>query len=163
MPKWTRKWKVAGTDREWTVAQAEDGTFGCSCPRWKFKREECHHITQVRANPEAFASGEPPKKLEIIPGNVEQVTVKEVEGIGKCILHPLIPIGENPGLLATVVFDLLGLGYSMGEVRARFWMIPKEWTVKAVRAYIQDCGRTVVIQIEGGPFGTDTRYVQVGV
>jgi hypothetical protein len=49
---WVAKWDVASysdPDKEYTVAVRKDGTWGCSCPRWKFRRAdlpngECKHI-----------------------------------------------------------------------------------------------------------------------
>jgi len=38
-------------DGTWTVSRARDGTWGCSCPRWRFKREHCKHIDEVQAHP----------------------------------------------------------------------------------------------------------------
>jgi len=49
MNKWVKKWKVPGSNSNiWTVAQDKDGNYGCSCPLWKFKRQECHHILQIK-------------------------------------------------------------------------------------------------------------------
>ena len=95
------------------------------------------------------------EKLEIRPGNVPEITVEE-----DCVLHPLIPLGNWEGtcLLATIVFDLLDLGYTFKELRERFWAIPREWTAKAVRRHVAEHGRTVVVRIPGDP--RDTRYIQ---
>ena len=38
-------------DGTWTVSRARDGTWGCSCPRWRFKREHCKHIDEVQSHP----------------------------------------------------------------------------------------------------------------
>jgi hypothetical protein len=54
---WVAKWDVASysdPDKEYTVAVRKDGTWGCSCPRWKFRRAdlpngECKHIEYLKA------------------------------------------------------------------------------------------------------------------
>ena len=50
MSRWTEHWQVqseSNTSRYYTVSRAEDGTFGCDCPAWKFKRIQCKHIRGV--------------------------------------------------------------------------------------------------------------------
>jgi hypothetical protein len=51
--RWIQRYSVPRStgDGTWTVAQAKIGTWGCSCPRWKFKREQCKHIQEVQAHP----------------------------------------------------------------------------------------------------------------
>jgi hypothetical protein len=47
--RWVQKWEIQGSRGDiYTVARDADGNFGCSCPVWKFKREECKHIRQVK-------------------------------------------------------------------------------------------------------------------
>lgn len=47
---WIKRWEVNGTDGHiWIVALGDDGKWGCSCPVWKFKRVECHHIDMIRS------------------------------------------------------------------------------------------------------------------
>lgn len=38
----------------WTVAQHKNGSWGCSCPRYRFKREQCKHIDEVQAHPDWY-------------------------------------------------------------------------------------------------------------
>lgn len=49
--RWVERWNVVSTSsgNTYTVAKDRDGNFGCSCPRWKFKREECKHIAQIKS------------------------------------------------------------------------------------------------------------------
>lgn len=42
--RWMFRWMVGG----YTVAVDRKGDFGCSCPVWKFRRQECKHITEVK-------------------------------------------------------------------------------------------------------------------
>lgn len=79
---WVERWPVEGTEDTWIVSRREDGTWGCSCPKWKFQkigesgyREDCHHIRQVRARtPEvdaaevlaAIAGGDPVRRYQLL-------------------------------------------------------------------------------------------------
>jgi|GEM_PF-5029960 hypothetical protein len=46
--RWVARWLVLGDQgHDYTVAKDAAGCWGCSCPRWKFKREECKHIARV--------------------------------------------------------------------------------------------------------------------
>jgi len=46
---WIEKWEVDGSNgKTWTVALSDTGEWGCSCPVWKFRRVECHHIQQIK-------------------------------------------------------------------------------------------------------------------
>jgi len=55
--EWQDRWGVTGdSGTEYVVARKADGSFGCSCPGWKFKRPQypggprtdCKHILRVR-------------------------------------------------------------------------------------------------------------------
>lgn len=48
--EWVERHEVASSDLErmYTVSRHRDGHWGCSCPVWKFKRQECKHIDEVR-------------------------------------------------------------------------------------------------------------------
>lgn len=131
MPKWLKKWKVKGSKgNEYTVSLAADGSWGCSCPVWKFRRERCKHIAQVQAAPDAFVGQEPGEfDLDIVPARVKCVTVK-----GNKVLVPLIPLGQAGfPLLLEVLNDLLDLGYGIVELRRRYHL-GKEWTKEAIRS-----------------------------
>jgi hypothetical protein len=136
MAKWQYKCEVPGSKgATWVVSQAEDGTWGCSCPVWKFRRQECHHIADVKEDPPA---GPLP---QILPGHVERIVYNAEL---RAYLHPLIPLNAHgTGVLATIVYDCLQLGYSMGVLRERFKMIPKGWTAQAVVAHVKRYGFTV--------------------
>jgi len=56
---WVNRWEVQSlsTDSSYVVAQKSDGSWGCSCPRWRFSkangdghRPDCKHIRAVRDN-----------------------------------------------------------------------------------------------------------------
>ena len=53
MSKWVKRWEINSRTKygsTHTVAMDAQGNFGCSCPVWKFKRRECHHILAVKNN-----------------------------------------------------------------------------------------------------------------
>lgn len=47
---WIRsKWEVPGSKgKKWVVSIDDNGDYGCSCPAWKFRRQECKHIKAVK-------------------------------------------------------------------------------------------------------------------
>lgn len=48
--KWLNKWKVqseSDSTKFYTVSQAENNSFGCSCPQWIFRKQICKHIQGV--------------------------------------------------------------------------------------------------------------------
>jgi len=56
--QWTERHEVMGNSGYYVVSLHHTGYWACSCPRWKFKREQCKHIEEVlwvRAHP-ALAS-----------------------------------------------------------------------------------------------------------
>lgn len=48
--RWVKRWEVPSSSGNgtYTVAVDKDDNYGCSCPAWKFRRQECHHIKQVK-------------------------------------------------------------------------------------------------------------------
>lgn len=51
MSTWVEKWHVSSESdpmKYYTVSQADDGSFGCSCPSWTRNRYQCKHIRAVR-------------------------------------------------------------------------------------------------------------------
>lgn len=51
--QWAQRYSVPRSSGEgtWTVSQAKNGAWGCACPRWRFKREQCKHIDAVQQRP----------------------------------------------------------------------------------------------------------------
>ena len=41
-------------DKTWTVSQTARGDWQCSCPVWRFKREQCKHIAAVQDDPDSY-------------------------------------------------------------------------------------------------------------
>ena len=40
--------------RQYIVSETLEGEWQCSCPVWKFRRKECHHIRKAKSNPEKY-------------------------------------------------------------------------------------------------------------
>lgn len=50
MPKWIERWYVPSSDgdKTYTVARDEEGNFGCDCPAYKYRRQVCRHIQEIK-------------------------------------------------------------------------------------------------------------------
>lgn len=132
--KWVKRWNVQGSEGHvWRVAQDKDGNFGCSCPRWKFKRETCHHIQQVKSGFCNNKSANPQRPTYILA----KVFKPKVENSN--LLIPLVAIPDTKMMEATICFYLLNNGYSMSEIR-ELRNIPRDWTAKAIFAHIANYG-----------------------
>lgn len=46
---WIEKHEVQGKHGTYVVSKSDTGEWGCSCPVWKFHREECKHIKFVKS------------------------------------------------------------------------------------------------------------------
>jgi hypothetical protein len=141
MPKnpWVRSWQVPGSNGEtWKVSQRADGTFGCSCPAWKFAKApkpECHHILGVRANPQKEIR--PPEIiLAMVRGCIPKV---RKDGSIEAVLTPLMPIGDGH-FAATVAYDLAKFGVPMAYIRERYFFGN---SFKTVKAYVERHGRRI--------------------
>jgi len=133
--KWIKKWKVKSSsgDGYYVVAVDKDGNYGCSCPVWKFRRKECHHIIKVKqsGSKEIVVADRP----EAIPARVTKPIFRD----GK-ILYPLVPIEPfDIHMEATIVSFMLKYGWSMTEIKERRHL-PNSWTKKAVLDYIEKNG-----------------------
>ena len=133
--KQIKKWKVKSSSGNgyYVVAIDEDGNYDCSCPVWKFKRKECHHIIKVKQ------SGSEKIKIidrpEAIPAKVTKPIFKD----GK-ILYPLVPIEPfDIHTEATIVSFMLKYGWSITEIKERRHL-PNSWTKRAVLDYIEKYG-----------------------
>lgn len=134
--KWVKRWKINGSNGNiWTVAIDKDGNYGCSCPIWKFKREECHHILQVKQN-----GGSEIKYRDASPGNVGEVTVR-----GDMVLYPLVPIGSNISidLAATIIFDLQRANVNPQEIKDYKDKMFKNASMKQIISHIKEGGRLI--------------------
>ena len=141
--KWIKRWKINGSNgNTWTVAIDKDGNYGCSCPIWKFKRKECHHILQVKQN-----GGSEIKYRDARPGNVGEVTIK-----GNLVLYPLVPIGGSfsTHLAATIIYDLQRSNVRPEYIKDYKDRMFKGNSFKAINDYILEHGRIIYTEFEKG-------------
>jgi len=133
--KWIKRWQIQGSnDKTWTVAIDKDGNYGCSCPRWKFHREECHHIKAVKMGLGSEVTQQ--KKPEYVLAKVNKPIYDK--GINR-LLIPLIGLPDAMVMQATICFYMLKYGFSMSEIR-RIRKIPQQWSAKAIMQHIEDHG-----------------------
>lgn len=134
--RWVKRWQVpseSDPDKTYTVAVDANGNYGCSCPVWKFRRIECHHIRRVKTG------GGMEKKLAPLPNVVFARVWKPKYKPEINELHiPLVRIGDTH-MEVTICYYLLKYGYSMVQIR-EMRHIPNQWTAKAIRAYIETHG-----------------------
>ena len=91
---WVQKWDVesSSSNAVYVVGRRADGTFGCSCPAWKFKkvpegstRPDCKHITEIKRT-KGFSQIEP-AQIRAVPKCRTcflSLTPAERDGIGLC-------------------------------------------------------------------------------
>lgn len=144
--KWVRRWDVpsaSDADTTYVVAIDAEGNYGCSCPRWKFRRLECHHIAEVKAGIHAPRGKIQKREPEIVLAIVRAV-IAEVGDDGETVervLTPLIPIGDTH-FQATVIYDLFNAGVSWGTLKKRY-DVAKRNSLKKVVAYVEERGRRI--------------------
>jgi len=124
------------------VGLKHDGSYGCSCPAWKFARTpkpDCHHIAFIKANPSY--GGPAPKR--IVLANVREVTVGD-EGV---LLTPLVPFSDHH-FNFTVACDLARLGSGLEDVANYL----RGNRLQVAQAYIVEHGRKI-----DGPWSKQNR------
>lgn len=141
MPKWIRKFEVERSDGKgvWVVSLGDDDTWGCSCPVWRFKRQECKHIQDIQGPYDAGLLDEarPTEKPLYRLANVRKPEVLRVDG--KLMLYvPLIRLPDTINMEAVICNAMLRNGYSMDEVREHRNSLKyagKAWTAKNILAW----------------------------
>ena len=85
---WVQKWNVESStgDKVYRVALDKNGDWGCDCPAWKFRRQECRHIRAVKEQAGPAAEPQPETMcaglLRRCGQAVEVVRNGEVLGVG---------------------------------------------------------------------------------
>jgi hypothetical protein len=141
--RWIIRWKVpseSDPDKTYIVARDAEGEYGCSCPVWKFRRQECKHIRAVKDG-EYNPVGEDPKvEPEIVFANVREVMPETRDGVIR-LLTPLVKIGDMH-FQATVIYDLLANGVRWTTCKW-YYKLAKANSKKAIVAYVEERGRCV--------------------
>jgi len=137
MSKWIKKWKVQSFsgNGEYTVSIDKDGNYGCSCPAWIFRRQECHHIQSVKNG-----NGSPllPKKRPEY--RLAKVLKPIYDPKTNRLLVPLIGIPDAIMMEATICYYLFKHGYSLSEVRNLRGHLLPGWTKRAILAHVERHG-----------------------
>lgn len=146
----TQRWTAQSeTDpsKTYTVALYSDGTYGCACPVWKFRRQQCKHIQDVQAGAYDAQSGPDGASIELALANTRQVHWDAQTGNGReRVMVPLVPPG-NLQFVATVIYDLLQLGLPWRSLGTYTQMIkPADGSPLQpgdIKAYIRANGRLI--------------------
>jgi len=121
--KWIQKWYIDGSKgKTWTVAMDADGNYGCSCPVWRFKRIQCHHI-------EAVKNGASKLKFALV-GKAELIEWAKTEVKYDADTNELFIPTSRPmptDKYAKVAKAMLEHGYTMEEFREQYYLAD-HWT-----------------------------------
>jgi len=137
--RWLKRWYVPKSSGEgtWTVAVDHSGNWGCSCPVWKFKRLECHHIISIKANGGKDNEIKPKEKPKYVLAQVLKPIYKEQTNE---LFIPLVAIPDLRMMEATICYYLMKHGYSFSEVRNLRHRLPASWTKGAIFDYVSRHG-----------------------
>lgn len=153
--KWVRSFDVPSStgDGSWTVSQGDDQSWGCSCPQWRFrKQQECKHIRRIKDRLNAGPVQPRPRILELIVAQVPEVT----QASDAALLVPVIP-PNDVHVLVTVAFDLYAWGVPWATIKDRY-QLSKTYTKEECFRYIQTHGRKRLR--EGGHKAPTSEIVQ---
>lgn len=136
--EWVKKWHIESenSNKEYVVSLSDKDTWGCSCPAWKFRRQECKHIIRVRLNPERYEEiKDQLHKPEYVLANVEKPKYDEKNNR---LLIPLIRIEPyDIKMEAIICYTMAKHGYKWKEI-VEIRNLPNAWTLTKVKEY---CGK----------------------
>ena len=134
---WVKKWhtKSESSNKEYVVSLSDKNTWGCSCPVWKFRRQECKHIIMVKLNPERYEKVEDQlPKPEYVLARVDKPTFKEKENK---LLIPLIRIEPyDIKMEAIICYTMAKHGYKWKEI-VEIRNLTSAWTLIKVKEYCE--------------------------
>lgn len=149
MSKWIKRWEVpseSNSSKFYIVAQDTEGGYGCDCPVWKFRREECKHIERVKREHPKESVLQEYREPSIVLANVKEVTPMPENQL----YVPLITLdGIGTHFSATLVYDLMRHGVAWRTCQQRY-SIAKRNSKKAIVSYIQAHGRCIYRDIDPG-------------
>lgn len=132
--RWVKRWNVKGSNENiWVVAIDKEGNYACSCPQWKFRRIECHHIKFIKLN---GGKEEEDRRPGYALAKVRKPIFKKKENK---LLIPLIAIPDVCMMEATICYYMIKYGYSMSEIRD-IRRIPRDWTGEKIINYVENYG-----------------------
>lgn len=123
MSKWIRKWQIDGSKgKTWTVSEDADGNYGCSCPVWKFKRIQCHHIEAVRKGASKLRFAMVGKAVIVDSGSCRYDPDNNALYLPNYMSHY-----RDTSELARIAKMMLEHGFTMEEFRNRY-DLSDDWT-----------------------------------
>lgn len=140
--RYIKQWQVPSSTGSgtWTVSLDKNGAYSCSCPRWKFKREDCKHIQDARGG---GYDNNMVNKPQIVLGIIEKPVFKQAKNE---LWVPLVKFGDT-NMEATICYTMLKYGYSISEVR-EIRRRPSSWTADAIKDHIRRHGEAEYPKIE---------------
>lgn len=152
MPKWIQSFTVTSSSGkgEYTVSLADDGSYGCSCPHWKFRRQPCRHIAHIQD--QTTRNYHPSRMRRTVP-TCQPANVPQVTSLNETtLLVPLIPL-QDAHFLATVIVDLLAYGIPYDEIHRRYHL-PSTTSRRQYLDYVMIHGRRVYTESGQERFNT---------
>lgn len=138
--KWIKKWNIKSESGKgsYVVSLSDKNEWGCSCPAWKFRRQECKHIIRVKLNPERYKGiEEQSSRPEYVLARVERPTYDKKNNR---LLIPLIRIEPYDVYMeALICYTMVKHGYRWKEVVEIRHLNPV-WTLTKVKNYIEGKG-----------------------
>ena len=135
--KWIKKWKVKSEsgNGNYVVSLSDQNEWGCSCPAWKFRMQECKHIIRVKLNPERYEEIEEQlSRPAYVLARVEKPTYDKKNNR---LLIPLIRIEPyDVHMEAFICYTMVKYGYKWKEVVEIRHLNPV-WTLKKVKEYTE--------------------------
>ena len=135
--KWIKKWNIKSESGNgiYVVSLSDKDEWGCSCPAWKFRRQECKHIIRVKLNPERYEEIEEQlSRPEYVLARVEKPTYDKRNNR---FLIPLIRIEPyDVHMEDFICYTIVKYGYKWKEVVEIRHLNPV-WTLKKVKEYIK--------------------------
>jgi len=135
--KWVKKWhiKSESSNKEYVVSLSDENIWGCSCPIWKFRRQECKHIIRVKLNPGRYEEVKDQlTKPEYVLARVDKPTFKEKENK---LLIPLIRIEPyDIKMEAIICYTMAKHGYKWKEI-VEIRNLSNAWILTKVKEYYE--------------------------
>ena len=136
--EWIKKWKVKSEsgNGSYVVSLSDKNTWGCSCPAWKFRRQECKHIIRVKLNPERYKETEEQlSRPAYVLARVEKPTYDKKNNR---LLIPLIRIEPyDVRMEALICYTMAKYGYKWKEI-IEIRNLNSNWTLAKVKRYIEN-------------------------
>lgn len=128
--------------RKYKVSYGDDGSWGCSCPAWKFRREECKHIREIiqTVGRHPSVSESPYQKPMYVVSNDIGAPYYDSPTNELRVPHGFPGNGtDDEHLEVHICTMMLENGYSIREVRS-IRSLDSSWTTKEIEQKYKDLG-----------------------